>query len=438
MLNHFFAWPGFRPSWAGGALALILLAGAPLAQASPVPLNLKQALQLALQHNPELAAARAELDSMEGQIVQSATRPNPELAYALEDVRAAKRSHSLQLNLPLEGGNKREARISLARHSQALAAAAFNIRRQELQATVQAAFYETLAAQEKAALAGEMNDLAAKALQAVARSVAAGKVSPLEEVKAKLAQATVKLEASQAEADLHSARLRLATLLGQHDLGRELGQVQGELERLPDLGQITPNQISDSASAPSRLAAQAPQVQRAQAQLARQQAQLELERSRRHQDWTLSMGLKKGQDEGNGKAQVLLGLAVPLPWFDKNQGNLQSAGKQLEQAQHELQASQMQTLSAIRQEYAQLQTLYAQALGMQQEILPAAKRALEAAGIGFQHGKFSFLEMLDAQRTYFSARSQYLHMLSAAQRSAANLQRYQTPTSSAQGTEPTP
>ena len=55
--------------------------------------------------------------------------------------------------------------------------------------------------------------------------------------------------------------------------------------------------------------------------------------------------------------------------------------------------------------------------------LPGAKSAYDAATIGFENGKFNFLEVLDAQRTYFTAKSQYLKALGEAHRAAADVDR---------------
>ena len=55
--------------------------------------------------------------------------------------------------------------------------------------------------------------------------------------------------------------------------------------------------------------------------------------------------------------------------------------------------------------------------------LPGAKSAYIAATVGFENGKFNFLEVLDAQRTYFAAKSQYLKALAEAHRSAADIDR---------------
>jgi cobalt-zinc-cadmium efflux system outer membrane protein len=55
--------------------------------------------------------------------------------------------------------------------------------------------------------------------------------------------------------------------------------------------------------------------------------------------------------------------------------------------------------------------------------LPGAQSAFDAATRGFELGKFSFLEVLDAQRTLFQAKSQYLRTLSVAHQSAAEIER---------------
>ena len=60
---------------------------------------------------------------------------------------------------------------------------------------------------------------------------------------------------------------------------------------------------------------------------------------------------------------------------------------------------------------------------LQRDIMPGAQSAYDAATKGFELGKFSFLEVLDAQRTSFQAKSQYLRALAEAHRSAAEIER---------------
>jgi len=55
--------------------------------------------------------------------------------------------------------------------------------------------------------------------------------------------------------------------------------------------------------------------------------------------------------------------------------------------------------------------------------LPGAQSAFDAATKGYQLGKFSFLEVLDAQRTLFQSRAQYLQALADYQRGYADIER---------------
>ena len=60
---------------------------------------------------------------------------------------------------------------------------------------------------------------------------------------------------------------------------------------------------------------------------------------------------------------------------------------------------------------------------LQKEILPGAQSAFDAATKGFELGKFSYLDALDAQRTLLQARSQYLRSLAEAHKSVTDLDR---------------
>jgi cobalt-zinc-cadmium efflux system outer membrane protein len=61
---------------------------------------------------------------------------------------------------------------------------------------------------------------------------------------------------------------------------------------------------------------------------------------------------------------------------------------------------------------------------VRKDILPGAQSAFDAAVTGFELGKFGFIDVLDAQRTLFQSRAQYLSALSARYRSFADLERY--------------
>ena len=159
---------------------------------SVVPLTLKAALGLALDANPELAAAARELEAVEAMIVQAQARPNPGFSASIQDTRQATRSTTLQLSQPIELGGKRGARIEAAERGRDAAAVEFGGKRAEIRAAVRAAFFDVLVAQERLQLAQASLELAQRVTHAARRRVTAGKVSPVEETKARVAEAGVR------------------------------------------------------------------------------------------------------------------------------------------------------------------------------------------------------------------------------------------------------
>lgn len=124
-----------------------------------------------------------------------------------------------------------------------------------------------------------------------------------------------------------------------------------------------------------------------------------------------------------GRNQAIVGLSVPLPIFDTNRGNLLEALKREEKAREGLSASQLQVSAEARETRARLASLRQEAQLFAEQVLPGAQSAYDAAAKGFELGKFSFLEALDAQRTLLQARSQYLRTLADTHRARADLDR---------------
>ena len=85
-------------------------APSPSAAAGAQRLSLRQAIDLALSHNPDLAAAVLEVGANEGIRQQAGAYPNPEISWLQEDTQRATRTTTLQLNQSIELGGKRTAR----------------------------------------------------------------------------------------------------------------------------------------------------------------------------------------------------------------------------------------------------------------------------------------------------------------------------------------
>ncbi|MDH1474790.1 TolC family protein [Comamonas thiooxydans] len=378
--------------------------------AAAAPISLQAALALAMEHNPGLRAAAQALAASEGALIQSRARPNPELAYSQEDTRRETRSMTLQWNQSIEIGGKREARMKAAGHGRELARAELEAAQAGLRADVRTAFANVLAGQQRVQLHQRTLEIAGSARDAAAKRVLAGKVAPLEETKARVAESSAELALAQARSGLRVARQQLAALWGAQPAA--FGSAVGELAQLPVL--------PDEGLMLEKLE-HSPQMLRAQQAVFQARSVAELERAKRLPDPSVSLGMKRAQEVGRN--QLVVGISVPLPILDSNRGNQLQALRLADKAEDELLATRQQMYAQLQQQREQLQSSRAQAEQLAQQVLPAAESAYEVAAKGFALGKFSYLEVLDAQRTLAEARSLYLEQLVATHQAAADITR---------------
>ena len=374
------------------------------------PLTLEAALSMAAGSNFSLSAAAKELDSTEGGIMQARVIPNPELQTLVEDTRKSTRTSTAQMNIPIELGGKRSARINAAERTRELAQATLAGVRGDIRAQVIESFFSVLIAQERVKLATGSADIAARGAQAASRRVAAGKISPVDETKARVEQANAELELAEATASLQSARQALTALWG--NASPQFTEAQGNLDALP------------SRPAPELLLKElenSPLVAASRAELDRRQALVGVERSRQYPDLTVSLGAKRDTEANRNMA--VIGVAIPLPIFDRNQGNLYSAIRQADKAQDEYLANRISLTRNLLMASNQLSVSRASAQTLKQTVLPGAEQAFNAATIGFEAGKFNYLDVLDAQRTLFQARIRYLGVLGQTYQAATTIDR---------------
>ena len=205
-------------------------------QAAPnAPLTLEQALHR-LRTQSLLAAARNEAAATEGELQQAGLLPNPSIYFSMDDRQKASRTTTTTLNVPIETGGKRGARVKAAGLARDIAQTDLGAARADLRSTVIAAFFDVATAQETVRVAQENAGIAQKALQLADKRVAAGKAPPLESNAARVELANARIETRAAEAALQTARRSLAVLWG--DTVPDFSSVRGEIGRLPERGTL--------------------------------------------------------------------------------------------------------------------------------------------------------------------------------------------------------
>ncbi len=368
-------------------------------------LTLRDVVHLMLQNNPELASFAKEVRALEGVKIQAGKFRNPELAIESEDINANTRPNTraaqfttIRFSQLIELGGKRSARINAASIGQELADKNYESKRLELIARVANVFTKVLAGQEQLRLVKESMQLAQKVVNSATKRVEAGKAPPIEETKAKVAFSTIGIELEQTRRDLVAARKQLSLLWGNPS--PQFRKVLGDLESrvvIPSF-EVLEQRIHKN-----------PMVLYSIKNVEQHEALLEIEKLRRIPDITIGAGVRRYTQADETTA--IVNVSIPIPLFDLNQGNLQAANQRVGKAIDEQSATDLQLRSKLTGAYESLLAAQNEIKVLHDEVLPGARSSFDIANKGYELGRFSFLEMLDAQRTLFQNQVLYIRAL---------------------------
>lgn len=379
-------------------------------------LSLQDALNR-LKDSPSFKAAAKYVEIQDGLAEQAGLLPNPDVAIEVGNFGGKDELESFEgseitvaISQLIELGGKRSARKIFANHEKDLAERDFQIQSQDLQMEVMEAFYALLASQEKLKQTKQLLSLAEQGYQAVADRVEAGKVSPIQELRASVELNIARNAWEASQRHLIQSRQDLSSLWGapKPDFDIVIGTFE-DLQEPPPWEEL-------QAAFPNN-----PELKRWEAEQAHKKANLDLEHANSIPDVTFSLGIRNFQETDD--SAFVAGLEFPLPFFDRNQGGRKAAQAEVAQSAYQRDAGVAKLSSDLQSSYQELLSTLYQARTIKQDIKPAAEKANAAAQIGYQRGKFDYLEALDAQRTLFEVEAQYIDAISAYHTARLNILR---------------
>jgi outer membrane protein, heavy metal efflux system len=380
-------------------------------------LTLRQALALALLQNPELSAFTWEVRAAEARTLQAGLRPNPELGLEVENVAGTGAFQggrsvetTLRLSQVIELGGKRARRLRVAALERDLAAWDYETKRVEVLTEVAQAFVEVLRAQERLAAETDLVRLAEQVLATVAERVKAGKASPVEETKADVALSTSRVALERARRELVATRQRLAATWGSSTPTFQHAEGAFETVAAPPSAEALAERIIDN-----------PDLARWGTELQQRQAAVDLAEVQKIPDLTAGGGVRHLNEAD--AAALVFSFSMPLPVVNRNQGAILEAQHRLAKAGEERRAAVVRVRTALAAAYATLTAAFAEATTLREESIPGARRVFEATSEGYRQGKFSLLDVLDAQRTLFEAKGQYIEALATYHKAVAEAER---------------
>jgi len=380
-------------------------------------INLRDAVAFALVRNPNLNAYSLEVKAAEARNLQASLLPNPEIEVEVEEfggtggrTRFDSSQTTVQIGQLIELAGKRNKRTNLATLEKDVVEWDYKSKGLDVKNEVTKRFIDLLAAQEQLDRTKELVRLSEQAHLAVIQKVTAGKDSPVDETKAKVVLSIARIESERANKTLVSACHHLAATWGS--LNPTFEKAEGnfyELFPVPTFEELT------------GLISQNPDVARWVVEKERRCAALELEKAKATSDIRLGGGLQYF-NEGDDSA-FILGLSIPIPLFDRNQGSIDEAMYMLAKTQEYHKAIEINTLAALAETVMELSSTINEITVLKNDVLPSAQSAFDAASQGYNEGKFEYLDVLDAQRTFFEARGKYIEALTKYHKARADVER---------------
>jgi outer membrane protein, heavy metal efflux system len=391
-----------------------LLSSGPLAAQTQAPsrITLDQAIQLALQHNHTLQAARTTIQQSEAEETTANLRPNPVLLSDAQFIPIFQPSQfssnyidntaqfDLGISYLFERGKKRQHRLQAARDITAVTRSLVTDNERTLTFQTASQFIDVQLAESTLQFAQEDLKSFQNTVDISQERYKAGDISEDDYLKIKLQLLQFQTDVSQAE---------LARAQGLSDLRQFLGyesvpanyDVEGDFAYQP-----MKLNVEDLEAKALQLR---PDYRAARQGVTAANSQYQLQKSIGKRDVTAQMNYTH-QSAINSAA--FFG-SIEIPIFDRNQGEIARAQYAISQAQQQEEAAQNQTLTDVRDAFEGLQSNDKILSLFRSGYLNEAKEDRDISEYAYRRGAASLLDYLDAERSYRATQLAYRQALAS-------------------------
>ncbi|MBK7105526.1 MAG: TolC family protein [Ignavibacteriae bacterium] len=365
-------------------------------------ITISVAVETALKNNPNLKAVKYEITILEKQKIQAELIPNPEAEFEAENFLGGKElsgfkgsEYTILGSQLLELGGKKGSRVNLAETEIVSSIGEYELLKLDVIANVKSTFFSLYQVQKQIEQQRKFVELNEEILKTISERVKAGRTSAAEESKVKVTLTKSMIELDRFQRNFSSIQAQLNSLLGT--TGRNL---------------IPVTILFDSISVPRTREEiignieEIPTLKLLQNDINLREAALELERSLAVPDLTISGGLRYLNELKTNS--FVARLSIPLPFFNRNQGNIEAAEVRLEQIDAIKNTRRLNVIAQLNTAYNNLLSSYNNAQQLKNSIIPEAENAYEITRHGYIQGRFAFIDLLDAQRTLFETQTQFL------------------------------
>jgi len=372
---------------------------------SPVySMTMDDVAQYAINNNPELVAQRLEERMARGQLEKASLllKANPTIEGAVSKKERAPgeegnkfTNYGFKLSQEFEIAGQRGARIDIAEKEISTAVLVIKDKERLLISEVKDSFGKVLALRKKSELAQEVVRLQEELLGLTKIKFQAGEVSGLDVNLAEVELSKAKRELLLVEREYRESLLALKGLMGLNpDMPLSVeGDLPSAIPNLPDKEVLKTVAFSER-----------PDLKTVALEVRKTEAVIGLINKEAVPNVTLA-GFY-GKDEQ--KNEVGLTITIPLPFFDRKQGERLEGRAKAEQAKIKVDGLKRTIEREIEQAYTALESALEELSIFKKEILNKAAENLNLLNLAFKEGKIGFFEVRLAQKETVDIQFAYL------------------------------
>ena len=409
--------------------AVLLGAGGAGAQGPAGEVTVDELLARAVAENPELRAAREEINAAAGRLRQAALRPNPMLELSGQKALSSDNNLMVGVTLPLDLNGRKEGRVGVAEQELAVRRAQVTDRERRLRADIRMKAGEVLAARRNLTVIDQLLGANRRSLGLVQQRVREG-ANPTIDESLQLVEVN-RLDASRAlvNSRVEVAMLQLKALAGlSPDAPLSL---RGDLT-------TTAAPVGDRGDAVQRAVTTRPDIEAARAEVAMGRGMIRKEEAEGRWDASVNIGYQR-QDFGfalngltsSGQTRPIhdvfhyfgAGVSVTLPVWNRNEGNIAAARASTRAAERRAEFTELMVRQEIESAFRQQDATRRSLAIYERGVRDIARQNLGVVRQAYELGRGSLLDVIAEQRRYIEIENGYTEALKQVYDAATDVER---------------
>ena len=376
-----------------GPRLFLAMCGLPLGVVAQQPMTVDEAVREALESHPVLAVQAQRIQSVTGQVQQAGLRLNPRLFIQSENwnvgnpnipIASTFTDQFFYASQGLERGNKRQLRVELAQQAVRLSQDERDILARQIAARVKLAYWAAAGAQRTVELLKQTQEYMQQTIEYHEIQLREGAIAEGDVIRVRLEgdRTNVALENAEREAMLTKVAL-------QREMGRE-NAVELVLTDNIDV-QPAPPAVDVGRALEAR-----PDLHQAKQAIEQARANVRLQQANAKPDVEVLGGYKRTV----GFNTFMWGVQVPLPFFNRNQGNIATAQSDVSAAELHVRAMEVQIKAEIEAAQRDVEARRQRLTSLVEGALARAEDSLTIARAAYREGGTDLLRLLESERIY--------------------------------------